>query len=92
MQSNLHQWVLLSLQVVIDYIVLIAFLLALGGLRMGSAWSGFQVPRRLTGCCCFISVASQIYSPKFTESVRWSHSSQGKLLLSSFIITEACVP
>ena len=39
---------------------------------MGSAWSGFQVPGRPAGCWCFISMASQVYSPKFTESVRWS--------------------
>ena len=58
MQFSLHQqWVLLRLQIVIDYIVDIAFFLAPGSLGTGSAWSGFPVPER--PALHFISMATQ---------------------------------
>ena len=56
MQFSLHQQWVLRLQIVIDYIVDIAFFLALGSLGTGSAWSGFPAPER--PALYFISVAS----------------------------------
>ena len=93
MQFSLHQqWVLLRLQIVIDYIVDIAFFLAPGSLGTGSAWSGFHAPGR--PALYFISMASQIYSPKFPKCkmefpffLKWSQSSQGTLFLSFFIFS-----
>lgn len=76
----------------IDYIVDIAFFLAPGSLGTGSAWFGFLYQR---GLLCIYFHGLPIYSPKFTESVRWSsllfskwsQSSQGNLFLSLCIFS-----
>ena len=76
MQSNLHQWVLLRLQILIDYTVVMVFFLALEGLGTESALSGFQAPVKPAGCWYFLSMASQIYSPEFQKSEQRSHGIQ----------------
>ena len=50
----------------------VAFLLAPGGLATGSAWPGFYPPGRPAQLLTFYLYASQVCSPKFAKSVRWS--------------------
>ena len=92
MQFSLHQQWVLRLQIVIDYIVDIAFFLALGSL--GTDQPGL-VSLHQRGLLCILFpwppyIQSKVHREckmEFPFFSKWSQSSQGNLFLSFFIFS-----